>query len=190
LLKKGAIISPASEMKGLKLFRWLLLTLTAGLLVSCGSLTPEATKARGRFREGASANLVLRFYSWDSIHMTRPDTREGGFLPLLNREGVARKLDRPDLGHDLAVVVMGFMFTAAQEKALFHDWEAMLSEHGFRRVVLLRANLKKEIDGLPILYDSAMAAAYDDQHKFAATFAALPASVGANVADSSGHSVR
>lgn len=177
-------------MNGLNLLRWLLLTLTAGLLVSCGSLTPEATSARGRFREGPSANLVLRFYSWDSIHMTRPDTREDGFLPLLNREAVARKLDRPDVGRDLAVVVMGFMFTTAQESALFHDWNALLSEHGFRRVVLLRANLKKGIDGLPVLYDSAMAAAYDDQRKFAATFAALPSPVGANAADSPGRSVR
>jgi hypothetical protein len=178
-------------MEKLKYLRWMLLASVAGLLVSCSSPSSKATTSRGRFHEGASANLVLRFYSWDSIHMTRPDTRENGFLPLLDRASVTRQLGRPDLGRDLAVVVMGFMFTAAEESALFHDWETLLvGERGFRRVVLVRASFKNEIDGLPILYDSAMAAAYDDQPKVAATFAALPAAARADVADSSGNSVR
>jgi hypothetical protein len=178
-------------MKKLQCFRWMLLASMAGLLASCSSLAPEAKTSHGRFNEAASANLVLRFYSWDSIHMTRPDTRENGFLPLLDRESVTRELGRPDLGHDLAVVVMGFMFTAAQELELFHDWKAFLvGERGFRRVVLVRASFKNEIDGLPVLFDSAMAAAYDDQPKVAATVAALPAAVGADVADSPGRSLR
>jgi hypothetical protein len=179
------------QMEELKYLRWMLLASVAGLLVSCSSLAPEATTSRGRFHEYASANLVLRFYSWDSIHMTRPDTRENGFLPLLDRESVTRQLGRPDLGRDLAVVIMGFMFTAAQESALFHDWESLLvGERGFRRVVVVRASFKNRIDGLPILYDSAMAAAYDNQPKVAATVAALPAALGADVADSSGRSLR
>jgi hypothetical protein len=179
------------KMEKLKYLRWLLLASVAGLLVSCSSVAPKATTSRSRFHEGASANLVLRFYSWDSIHMTRPDTRENGFLPLLDRASVTRQLGRPDLQRDLAVVVMGFMFTAAEESALFHDWKAFLvDERGFRRVVLVRASFKNEIDGLPILYDSAMAAAYDDQPKVAATIAALAATARADVADSSGNSVR
>jgi hypothetical protein len=168
----------------------MLLASAATLLASCGSLAPEATTGRGRFHEATSADLVLRFYSWDSIHMTRPDTRENGFLPLLNRENLAGQLDRPDLGHDLAVVVMGFMFSNAQESELFHDWKTLLDERGFRRIVLLRAGFKNKIDGLPILYDSAMAAAYDDHARVTTTVAALPAAAGANVADPSGRSLR
>jgi hypothetical protein len=177
-------------MEKLKYFRWMLLASMAGLLASCSSLTPEATTARGRFHEEASADLVLRFYSWDSIHMTRPDTRENGFLPMLNRESVAFQLDRPDLRRDLAVVVMGFMFSTAQESALFQNWQTLLGDRGFRRVVLVRAGFKNKIDGLPILYDSAMAAAYDNQSKVTATVAALPAAARADVADSPGHTVR
>jgi hypothetical protein len=177
-------------MNKLKIFRWLLLASVTGLLASCSSMSPNAKTSRARFHEGDSANLVLHFYSWDTIHMTRPDSRENGFLPLLDREGIARKIERRDLQRDLAVVVMGFMFTKDQESALFQDWRTLLGEHGFRRVVMLRASLKKEIDGLPVLYDSATTAAYDNQSKVAATFAALPASAGANVADSSGSAVR
>lgn len=115
--------------------------------------------------------------------------RENGFLPLLDRDAVARRLDRLDSGRDLAVVVMGFMFTSVQESALFHDWNSLLSGHGFRRVVVVRASFKKGIDGLPVLYDSAMAAAHDDSNKFAATLAALPPAARANVAYPSGNSV-
>jgi hypothetical protein len=177
-------------MKKLVYLRWMLLASVAGLLTSCSSLDPEATSTRGRFRDGAAANLVVRYYSWDSIHIMRPDTRENGFLPSLNREGVVRQLARPDLERDLAVVVMGFMFSKAQETALFHDWESLLGEHGFRRVVLVRAGSKNEIDGLPILYDSARAAAYDDQTKLAASVTALPAAARADVANSSSRPVR
>jgi len=177
-------------MNRLRHFQWTLLASAVGLVTSCTSLTPEATTSLGRFREASSADLVLRFYSWNSIQMTRPDTRESGFLPLMNREGVQHQLGRPDLEFDLAVVVVGFMFSMAQESALFQDWNMLLRERGFRRVVLVRAGFKDEIDGLPVLYDSAMAATHDDQIRLAATVAAVPATARANVADPWGYSRR
>ncbi len=168
----------------------MLLASVAGLLTSCSSLPPEATTSYGRFREAASADCVVRFYSWDTIQITHPDTRENGFLPLLNREDVRRQLARSDLELDLAVVVVGFMFSTAQESALLQDWNTLLRERGFRRIVMLRAGFRDQIDGLPVLYDSVMAAAHDDESKYAATIAALPASARANVAYPPGHSFR
>lgn len=168
----------------------MLLAAVAGLMASCSLVPPDATNTGARFHDGASANMVVRFYSWDSIHMTRPDTRENGFLPLLNREGVARELGRPEVGRDLAVVVLGYLYSTDQETQLFQDWKALLGERGFRRVVLVRAGHQYEIEGLIIVRDSAIAAADDQQRKVAATFAAIPATARADVADSSGHSVR
>jgi len=177
-------------MKKFQYLRWVLLASVVALMPSCSSVFPDGAGTRARFHDGAAANVVVRFYSWDLIHMTRPDTRENGFLPLLNREGVAHELGRPDVGRDLAVVVMGYLYSIDQEAQLFQDWKALLGERGFRRVVLVRAGHRDEIDGLIIVRDSAIAAANDEQRTVAATFAALPAAAGADVADSSGHSVR
>jgi len=162
-----------------------LLTATA---VSCSSLTSE--NAAVRFRDGAWANVVVRFYGWDSIQIMRPDVREDGFLPMLNRENVTEKLDQTIVQHDLAVVVFGYMHTNAEEVQLIRDWNTLLQERGFKRVVLLRAGFKDKIDGLPIVSDSAMSAAHDEPEKYAATLAALSAPVGANVAYPSGSPVR
>jgi len=159
-------------------------------VASCSSVSPDGAKAHARFHDGAAANVVVRFYSWDLIHMTRPDTRENGFLPLLDRKSVARELCRPDVERDLAVVVLGNLYSLDQETQLFEDWKALLGERGFRRLVLVHAGYRYEIDGLIIVRDSVIAAADEQQRKAAATFAALPSAAGANVADSPRHSVR
>lgn len=175
-------------MNNIRFQRALLLVLLSGLLVSCGSLS--TAKKGARFHDGASANVVVRFYDWDSIHIVRPDVREGGYLPLLDRDGVARTLGHVNVGNDLAVVVLGYMLSNAQEAEMIGFWNTLLREHGFRRVVMLRAGFKDEIDGLLIVHDSAMTAAHDQSGKGAATFAALPTPVGADVAHPSGGPVR
>ena len=139
----------------------MLLASVAALVASCSSVSSDGTGPRARFHEGAAANVVVRFYSWDLIQMTRPDTRENGFLPPLNRQSVVRELGRPDIGRDLAVVVMGSLYSIDQETQLFQDWKALLAERGFRRLVLVRAGHKYEINGLIILRDTALAAPDD-----------------------------
>ena len=126
--------------------------------------------------------MVVRFYSWNSIQIVQPDIREGGFLPVLDRESVTRKLDETKIEPDLAVVVLGQMFSNAQQDEVIRSWNSIFAERGFRRVVLVREGFKNKIDGLLILHDSAMGAAHDEPGKIAATFAALPAAAGANVA--------
>ncbi|MCU0783222.1 MAG: hypothetical protein MUF81_04075 [Verrucomicrobia bacterium] len=177
-------------MKKFQYLRWLLLASVAGLMASCSLVPPDGSNSRARFHDGRAANVVFRFYSWDLIHMTQPDTRENGFLPLLNRESVAHELARPDVGRDLAVVVMGNLYSIDQETQLFQDWKALLTVRGFRRLVLVRASYKHKIDGLIIVRDSAIAAADDYQRKVGDLVAAVPPSAGADVADSPGYSVR
>ena len=124
------------------------------------------------------------------MQMIWPDTRENGFLPLLDRAGVARELSRPGLGRNLAVVVVGHLYTPDQEAQMFHDWTALLTGPGFQRLIFLRAGSNSNIDGLIIVRESAIAQANDERRKVVATFAALPAATRADVANSSGHSIR
>ncbi|MDB6123433.1 MAG: hypothetical protein JWQ71_2426 [Pedosphaera sp.] len=127
------------------------------LAVSCTSVPRQGMSPQARFHEGAAANVVMHFYQWNSIYVTRPDTRENKFLPLLDRESVAQVLARPDVGHDVAVIVVSHFYTADQELELAHDWESFLGNKGFRRVVLLRAGSSKidNVDGLIVMHDSA-----------------------------------
>ena len=123
-------------------------------VVSCGSLDPQAMGPR--FHEPKAANLVLIYYADQSIFITKPDTRENGFLPLLSRSDVIYSLKRLNMGLDLAVIVLGRM--SAQDQAdLMQKWEAILTGQGFQRVVFLAAGRYDDIDGLPILHDSAIA---------------------------------
>lgn len=180
------IRSAANAMRKLQKLRWLLLASVAGLGSSCGTLSPLDTSGGARFHDEATTDVVVRFYSWNSIQIVQPDIREGGFLPVLDRESVTRKLDETRIEPDLAVVVLGHMLSNAQQAEVIRSWNTIFAERGFRRVVLVREGFKNSIDGLLILHDSAMGAAHDEPRKFAATVAALPATAGANVAYSSG----
>ena len=142
--------------------RALLLAGVGALAVSCAPLNPAA--AGPHFHEGASADLVLVYYSDESIFISKPDTRENGFLPLFTRKDVTRRLEQYDTSHNLAVVVIGRM-TATEQAALIQDWQAKLFTHGFRRVVCLQASGDDRIDGLLILRDSAMPMPDDETGK-------------------------
>jgi len=131
--------------------RWAVFPLLAWLAVSCGSLDPQADAPR--FHESETASLVLLYNNNQNIFITRPDTRENGFLPLMSRDDVVRKLDRLDMGHDLAVIVVANMRTAEEDEGMMSDWQSVLGTHGFRRVVFLRAGYGDELDGLLVMRD-------------------------------------
>ncbi len=118
--------------------------------------------------------------------MLRPDSREGGFLPILNREDIERELKNQAVNRDLAVVVMGFLFSPDLEMRYVGEWDAFLSSQGFKRVVVLRTGASRDIDGLLVIHDSAIAAAHDKSW-VTAPLAALPTAIGAHAADSSSH---
>lgn len=177
-------------MKKMRYLNWLFLVFVAGLASSCSTLSPDDTIYAKRFHEADAASLVVRFYSWKAIHIVHPDIRENGFLPSLDRESIGERLDRPEIGRELAVVVLGYMFTKAEESDLIHFWDGLLHGRGFRRVVLIRAGFKNQIDGLPIVYESAMSAGHEPPAKAADPVAALATAAGADAANSSGRSGR
>lgn len=161
----------------------LLLSLT---LTGCETTQPQTrVDNRPRFHEGAMADVVLKFNRWDTIHLLRPDTREGGFLPILTRADVEAELKTQRLNRDLAVVVLGFLFSPELEMEYAREWDALLTAQGFKRVVVLRTGAGKDIDGLLVVKDFGIAAA-DEKQWTAAAIAALPPAAGANAANPSG----
>src|SRR5207247_8949702 len=74
----------------------------AWLVGSCASVGPKqtASEALPRFHDGATADMVLRFFTWDSIYMTKPDPRAGGVLPLYARDDIRREVKRRNRNRD------------------------------------------------------------------------------------------
>jgi len=181
---------------------WFLLGATlasvAWLLGSCASVGPKqtASEAVPRFHDGATADLVLRFFTWNSIYMTKPDIREGGFRPLYARDDIGREVKRRNINRNTAVVVMSLLYRdPVQVAQLSQEWTTYLNAQGFRRVVILHAGPGPDIDGLPVLRDSTIAgvnvAAINDEHLRAGSAnATVPAAAGADVAHPSGSAVR
>ena len=149
-------------MKIKLLVRSAALALVAFTVVSCGSLSQSAFDSLPHFHDGPSANLVVIYYGEQNIFVTKPDTRENGFLPLLTRSDVSKALERPDIGRDLGVVVVGQMGAADTQRVLIDSWQSYLKERGFRRVVCLLHGANDKIDGLPILRDSANTTSADE----------------------------
>jgi hypothetical protein len=182
---------PRGEKLFVKMKKMRLLISGLGLSLICfwfsGCETARpAADTRSRFQEEASADLILRFSRWDTIYMTRPDLRVGGFLTVLTRASLEHQLKTQPLEHNLAVVVLGFRFSPEEEAQLAGEWNELLAGCGYRRVVILRTGRGKTTDGLLIVRDSGIAAAHDKAWP-APPPAALPPAARTNAADSSGH---
>lgn len=172
-------------MKLTSLGKWLcVLPLLAMVLMGCQTTTARVDN-RPRFYESASANLILKFNRWDTIHLLRPEMREGGFLPILTRKDLERELENQRVGRQLAVVVLGFLFPPDIEAQYAREWDALLTAQGFQRVVILRTGAGNSTDGLLLVHDSSIGGAHDQTAVATAGIPALPPAVGANALDSS-----
>ncbi len=130
------------------------------LIILCALVSGCATQGTGRkaarrFHEESSADLILKFNRWDTIQVLRPDSRQGGFLPIYERAALEAQLESSHMRRELGVVVLGFLFSNAQELSFAKEWADLLSKHGFRRIVVVRTGSTKGVDGLPVVYDSA-----------------------------------
>jgi hypothetical protein len=137
-----------------------MLASVAWLVGSCANVSPKQTtsEAAPRFHEGAAADMVLRFFTWNSIYITKPDIREGGFRPMYARDDIGREVKSRNINRHTAVVVLSLFYRDATQIAqLSHEWTTYLNAQGFRRVVILHAGPGTDIDGLPVLNDSTIA---------------------------------
>jgi hypothetical protein len=125
------------------------------LLVSGCATQSVQQSSRAKYRESAFTDVVIHFHAWDSILVLRPDVREAGYLRQYDRNEVIKLLQSDRVKGDLVAVVVTEAYLLGDHfTALASEWQALLQECGFQRVVFLRAGMGSEINGLAILHDS------------------------------------
>jgi len=121
------------------------------LLASCASNSANHQPVV-RFHEQDASDVILHFSSWDLITIYKPNTRDGdGFLPLYRRAEAEQVLARPEVAHNLAVVICGYNYSLEQEAYLQEQWASLLGGLGFHRLVFLRSGGVRKINGLTVL---------------------------------------
>lgn len=129
------------------------LFILVGCLQLCGCATPQFQEAR-RFEDARYASVVLQFSSWDYIFVRRPAYQdEGGFLHAVKRDEIAGVVNGLSVPRELAVVTVGWQYDPATLRGLARDWESILGQCGFRRVVIVHPNFSGELDGTDIIDD-------------------------------------
>ena len=108
------------------------------------------------FKEAKATDLEIRFNTWDSITITKPDTREGGFLPVLQLSELGDEIAKRVISRELAVVVVVNNYDESQAASIGAKMKGHLAAHGFKRVVALRGSDVVPIAGLPVAFDSAI----------------------------------
>jgi hypothetical protein len=137
--------------------------------------------ATSGFKQSAAVNLELRFNTWDAVCITRPDTRQAGFIPLFTAAEVPEQIERLNPARGLAVVVVGYSYDQQQVQDIGTRWYQQLATLGFQRVVALRGSDQLPIAGLPIVYDSAISSGHDPRG-LPQPYAATPAAARADAA--------
>jgi type IV pilus biogenesis protein CpaD/CtpE len=106
------------------------------------------------FTDEASVNAVLQFSSWDYTFLVRPQYTEGGYLQQIHRDNLNGILNRLNVRRGTAAVVVGWTYNGDELKKLVADWKTILNGCGFQRVVVLRAQMGKKLNGSVIVDDS------------------------------------
>jgi len=122
------------------------MALGAALLTSCSTQRPFDA-AQPKFHESKDADLIVRYYSESLSRVLKPLQMEGPFLTGFNR-GAVLDLAKQQAGRDLAVVVL-LQFNASDR--VKQSWLTPHKEFGYKRVVFLRAENGRKLDGLTIL---------------------------------------
>jgi hypothetical protein len=107
-----------------------------------------------RFVDEGSVNAVLQFASWDYTFLVRPQYTVGGYLQQVHRDDIGRVLNKLNVQRGTAVVVVGWTYTGPMLDHVVSDWKTILGGCGFRRVVVLRAQLGNKLNGSVIVDDS------------------------------------
>jgi hypothetical protein len=123
-----------------------LLPLGVILLTSCATQRPVAD-SEPKFHESANADVVIRYYSENISRILKPLQMEGPFLTSFDREGVL-DLAKQQTSREMAVVIL-LQFNASEKVKL--SWLTPLKQMGYRRVVFLRAENGRKVDGLSVL---------------------------------------
>lgn len=107
-----------------------------------------------RFTDEDSVNAVLQFSSWDYTFLVRPQYARDGYLQQVNGRNLAGVLNRLHVRRGTAAVVVGWTYNGDTLTGVVSDWKKILSDCGFQRVVVLRAQLGNKLNGSVVVDDS------------------------------------
>lgn len=117
------------------------------------------------FKPVATVDLELRFNTWESVCITKPDTRENGFIPVLTGPETLQAIQHLEISRRFAAIVVGNSYDAAQARNIGAQWFQQLAVLGFERVIVLRGSDAFPIARLPIVYDSAISSGDDKKSR-------------------------
>jgi hypothetical protein len=112
--------------------------------------------AAPHFAEEGSVNAVLQFSSWDYTFLVRPQYTQDGYLQQVHRGDINGVFNRLNVRRGTAVVVVGWTYNGDALNQLVADWKDILGGCGFQRVVVLRAQLGKKLNGSVVVDDSTL----------------------------------
>ena len=107
-----------------------------------------------RFQDEASVNAVLQFSSWDYTFLVRPQYLEGRYLQQVRRENIGKVFDQLHVQRGTAAVVVGWTYNGEVLNDVVSQWKTILNRCGFRRVVILRAQMGDSLNGSLIIDDT------------------------------------
>jgi hypothetical protein len=123
-----------------------LMVLGTLLLTSCAT-QHQIASSEPKFFESTHADIIVRYYSDNISRIMKPLQMEGPFLTSFDK-GAVLDLAKQQAGRDLAVVVL-LQFNASDR--VKQSWLTPLAGMGYKRVVFLRAENGRKLDGLSIL---------------------------------------
>ena len=132
----------------MKLLRWAFIVAAVGLYSAC-TTAPEY--GLGKFHDEKSADVVVHYLNWTSISITKPDTSEGGYLPMYDKAGAEAKLRSLSTRRGLAVVTCAYTLGPDRETEAQQYWIKTFSDLGFRHITFVRANRDRSVDGCAIM---------------------------------------
>lgn len=101
------------------------------------------------FVQQAEADMVIHFWHWDSLSLSKP--RIGTDL---NKQKLVRELSRSKTKKNFVVVILDKGAEPEGKEVSVDDLVESFHKLGFRRVVIQQAVGRAHPDGLPILKDS------------------------------------
>ena len=141
-------------MKTLIFFsRAMFLMMICACLAGCASSRSVAEKGP-LFRDAAQVNAVLRFSSWDYTFLVKPHYSENGFLQQVGRDNLDQVFENLNVPRGTAVVMVGWTYRGQALDDVVAGWKTILGSCGFQRVVILRADNEKQLNGAIIVDDS------------------------------------
>lgn len=137
---------------------WLILGVGLALLAGgCAAPHPsvsETTDTSARFNEGAQANVIVDFNSWNYTYLNKPEVSDGPYRREVSTNEISLILEAQHVPRHLAVVKVSWLLKGEALRETVERWDTVLHQMKFDRVIFVRPANTPELSGALILHDS------------------------------------